>query len=180
MAKRYRYISNGSARPSDQICKFRLIGGNQLKSLDCRFADVIRVAIPDDMVLEKWSCDSYSTTDDSRTFEELNYDIVVRINEGMVVRNDLKPEKSTDRILDGISSALEAEGYRLTNEGYLDKQRYAAYRKAIRDAAEARYKQAEELKVQLDNHKCSVSDLTNIEKDVILEVLEMYIDEARK
>lgn len=36
----------------------------------------LRVNIPDDLILEKWSCDSYSTTTDPRTIDELGYDIL--------------------------------------------------------------------------------------------------------
>jgi len=35
------------------------------------------VNLPDDLVLEKWSCDPYSTTEDERTLDELGYDLLV-------------------------------------------------------------------------------------------------------
>lgn len=74
--KRYRYISSGIAVGSEKIRNFRLIGGRNVKaSYDGKA--VIRVCLPDDLIIEKWSCDSYSTTKDERTIEELEYDVLI-------------------------------------------------------------------------------------------------------
>ena len=69
--KRYRYIFCGLVNPTDSISDFRLVSAvtaaNMLESRNC-----IRVEIPADLTLHKWSCDSYSTTYDKRTLKELN------------------------------------------------------------------------------------------------------------
>ena len=41
------------------------------------------------MVLEKWSCDSYSTTNDTRTLRELNAHAVAKINGRYVIHDEL-------------------------------------------------------------------------------------------
>jgi hypothetical protein len=178
--KRYRYISNGGAKPSDPISNFRLIGGNQLKSLDCRFNDVIRIEIPNDMVLDKYSCDNYSTTDDTRTLEELKYNVMVRFKNGFVRRPDFEERKPDELILSDISDRLLKEGYYLTNEAYLDEYEYKACLDKIADEAEKRDEKAEELKAQLDNKQCSVHELKNEEPDVLLKIIELYVREKRK
>lgn len=74
--KKYRYILNGCVLGINKICDYRLIAGNNIKP-SYNDQSAIRVNIPDDLKLEKWSCDSYSTTEDKRTIEELGYDIII-------------------------------------------------------------------------------------------------------
>ena len=85
--KKYRYISCGIAKSTDKISDFRLIGGNQLFPEE---RVVLRVVIPDDLKLSKYSCDSYSTTEDPRTLEELGCDVMIRINGRWIIKNNLK------------------------------------------------------------------------------------------
>jgi hypothetical protein len=67
---------NGVALGSDSISDFRLIAGNNVKpSYDGTIA--LRVNIPADLEMTKYSCDPYSTTNDERTLDELGYDVVV-------------------------------------------------------------------------------------------------------
>lgn len=74
--KRYRYILNGCTLGGDKICDYRLIAGNNIKpSYDGYIA--LRVNIPEDLKLTKYSCDPYSTTDDERTLDELGYDVMI-------------------------------------------------------------------------------------------------------
>lgn len=75
MRKRYRYITNGVVIGEHKICGYRLIASTNMRSEYKRVA--IRVNIPSDLVLEKWSCDPYSTTDDERTLDELGYDVMI-------------------------------------------------------------------------------------------------------
>ena len=85
--KKYRYIGCGIAKSTDKISDFRLIGGSQL------FPEnrvVLRVVIPDDLKLSKYSCDNYSTTEDPRTLEELGCDVMIRINGRWIIKNNLK------------------------------------------------------------------------------------------
>lgn len=69
---RVRYILSGGVKPTDPINRYRLIAAN---SLDPEYGGMtaIRVTLPDDLELTKYSCDPYSTTDDPRTLEELGY-----------------------------------------------------------------------------------------------------------
>lgn len=76
MRKKYRYILNGCVLGKDKICDYRLIGGNNIKA-PYDGAMAIRVNIPEDLELEKWNCDPYSTTYDERTLDELGYDVLV-------------------------------------------------------------------------------------------------------
>lgn len=60
----------------NKISNFRLIAANNIKP-SYNGESALRVNIPDDLNLEKLSCDSYSTTDDNRTLDELGYDIII-------------------------------------------------------------------------------------------------------
>lgn len=86
---RYRYILTGVVKGSDKISDFRLIGGKHIKA-EYKSASGLRVQIPDDLLLEKWSFDVYSTTDDSRTLDELGYDVMIWNGKKWVKHNELK------------------------------------------------------------------------------------------
>lgn len=95
--KRYRYITNGTVVGSNPICDFRLLGANNItKPYDGAIA--LRVVIPDDLVLEKWSCDPYSTTDDKRTLDELGYDVMIWSfkTSKWTIHNELKGTRPCD------------------------------------------------------------------------------------
>lgn len=85
--KKYRYIGCGIAKSTNKISDFRLIGGNQLSPEE---RVVLRVVIPDDLKLSKYSCDNYSTTEDPRTLEELGCDVMIRVNGRWIIKNNLK------------------------------------------------------------------------------------------
>lgn len=71
---RYRYITNSSCTPDSPISNFRLASHVEISRLTLYAGRVFyRVEIPADMKLEKYSCDNYSTTDDSRKIRDLNY-----------------------------------------------------------------------------------------------------------
>lgn len=95
--KRYRYVLNGTALGEHKISDFRLIAGNKIKP-HYNNEVALRVNIPDDLRLEKWSCDSYSTTDDKRTLNELGYDILIWNSEKKrwKVRNEFKGTRPYD------------------------------------------------------------------------------------
>lgn len=75
MSKRYRYITCGTCTPDDNVSDFRLVGPNNLGD-----QDGIRIELPSDFELEKWSCDCYSTTNDERKVRDLNPKVMVRVN----------------------------------------------------------------------------------------------------
>lgn len=95
--KRYRYVLNGCVLGSDKISDFRLIAGNNIKpSYSGEVA--LRVLIPDDLELEKWSSDPYSTTDDERTLDELGYDVMIwnRDKKKWIIHNEFKGTRPCD------------------------------------------------------------------------------------
>lgn len=88
---RYRYVLSGLVSGKDEISNFRLIAGNVIKpSYDGYSA--LRVRIPEDLVLSKYSSDSYSTTDDKRTLDELGYDVMIwnKNKNKWIMHNELK------------------------------------------------------------------------------------------
>lgn len=97
MKTRFRYISTGLLQGNDKISDFRLIGGNNL-SHEYNGASVIRVKIPEDLKLNKLSCDSYSTTNDNRTLDELGYDILIwhSKKKRWIIHNELKGTNPCD------------------------------------------------------------------------------------
>lgn len=80
--KRYRYIT-AKCSLKDPICHFRLVSSRYIGKI-CREPGRIyyRILIPNDMVLKKFDCDEYSTTDDTRKIGDLIYDQVVTMWNG--------------------------------------------------------------------------------------------------
>ena len=83
---RKRYIWNGGALGDHSVSDYRLIGNTSGLMSDI----VVRVNIPDDLKLCKWSCESYSTTCDKRTLDELGYDILIWESRKWIVHNEFK------------------------------------------------------------------------------------------
>lgn len=73
--KRYRYILSGIVSGDMRIDEFRLVSGNNLGSKE-HGSVIVRVEIPDDMVLEKCSGDTYSIAVDDRLLSDLNVEIL--------------------------------------------------------------------------------------------------------
>jgi hypothetical protein len=79
---KYRYII-ASCSPSDPISNFRLASHREIGKIAKEVGRTFyRVNIPDDLVLSKYSCDNYSTTNDNRTIEELGFDIIMTMWDG--------------------------------------------------------------------------------------------------
>jgi len=72
--KRYRYIGCGLCDIDNPIRYFRLLGGNQISSMS--ISTFIRIEIPDDMELEKYSYDNYSTVQSEIKLRDLNPKVV--------------------------------------------------------------------------------------------------------
>lgn len=171
MRKRYRYIGNGYCKPTDLICDYRLIGGCKLHTLV--LADYIRVNIPDDLVLEKSACDEYSTTEDTRTIEELGYDVMVKIRGKWKIDNTLKGVEPHE-----ISDVMFDRGFRCTKEhGYLSCEEYTEYLRKLQESASQKEEEAKKYKRALDNHEMFVDDLEHLHKKDILKVLKLYVKE---
>ena len=118
MRKKYRYILCGIVNPTDKIKIFRLIAANCLGNR----TSAIRIPIPKDMILEKWSCDNYSTTFDERTLLDLEYDVLIKRNGKWIVMNELKSYQPHE------FSKILRENYELYltsfKLGYLTKEEY--------------------------------------------------------
>ena len=113
---RFRYILCGLVNFDGPISDYRLIGGNNLGDA----ASCIRFKIPQLFHMTKYSCDSYSTTDDTRSLNQIGYDIMVKINGHWVVRNDLKPIQPHK-----IYHAMSKLGYRpVPKLGYVNDRQY--------------------------------------------------------
>lgn len=87
---KYRYIFCGVVQGSDPISNFRLIGGTNLRyNSSC---SMIRVNIPKNLKLTKYSCDSYSTTSDKRTLDDLGWDVMIwnKNRRRWIIHNELK------------------------------------------------------------------------------------------
>ena len=114
--RRYRYILSGTVKSKDKISDFRLISKNTSPYSN----SAIRVFIPDDMELKKWRCDNYSTTSDGRTLEELEYDVLIKVNGKFIKRNDLKKHEPHE-----YYEILINEGYLITPKlGYVAVEQY--------------------------------------------------------
>lgn len=81
----------------DKLSDFRLMAGNNIKpSYNGEVA--LRVNIPEDLKLSKYRSDSYSSTDDERTLEELGYDVLIwyEKNKKWIIHNEFKGVKPCD------------------------------------------------------------------------------------
>lgn len=117
--RRFRYILCGLVNYDGPISDYRLIGANNLNDA----ASCIRFKLPNNFHLTKYSCDSYSTTDDKRTLNEIGYDVLVKINGRWVVRNDLKGIQPHT-----IYKAMMKEGLSPVKKmGYMNHAQYKAY-----------------------------------------------------
>jgi len=119
---RYRYILNGAVTPNDPVCDYRLIGGCNVYDNN----DAIRIEVPNSMVLEKWSCDSYSTTESKIQIKDLNPVVVVRFNGKMKPRYDITKRWLNGEVSIGhFSSIMHEYGYMPSIRfGYLNKEQY--------------------------------------------------------
>ena len=82
--KRYRYIGCGATRLEGSISDYRLLSNRNYMGSSC-----IRVEIPDDMELIKYSYDSYSTTGDRRLIKDLKPCAMICKNGRWVIQNEL-------------------------------------------------------------------------------------------
>lgn len=113
---RYRYILCGVVNMDDPVSNYRLIGASAIHG-EC---DMIRIEIPDDMELEKWSCDNYSTTSDKRLVKDFNPIMLVKINKRWYKKpelNNCQPHL--------VHEVMEDLGFRpVFHYGYLNKKWY--------------------------------------------------------
>lgn len=115
---RYRYITSGIVDTNGPISNYRLIASNNLGNSH----SAIRVRIPTDLKLIKYSCDPYSTTEDKRTINQLGYDIIIKLNGKWVVKNDLKGNQQHT-----FHEILRQQSLYVTLEGYMTLDKYEKY-----------------------------------------------------
>lgn len=86
---RYRYITCGLVSPEDRVAVFRLIAGNKLSSQGA----AIRITIPNDLKLQKYTCDDYSTCEnEDLRIKDCCPVLLVRINGRFVKMPTLWPQ----------------------------------------------------------------------------------------
>lgn len=120
MRKRYRYITSGMIKATDKISNYRLISLNQVYG----YSDAIRIEIPDNLKLEKLSCDDYSTTEDERTIADLNPEVVLRFNGRTKVNKELTELFRAGKLeVSDVSSIMKDKGYTIVLRlGFLNKE----------------------------------------------------------
>lgn len=108
---KYRYITSGIVNMTDPVSIFRLIGTTNMGGSMC----AIRIEIPDDMKLEKWDCDPYSTTSDPRTIAELHPVACIRKNGRMCKGPDelirIQPHEWHNYLLDKYDLRITEKGF---------------------------------------------------------------------
>lgn len=111
---RYRYILGGIVDIHAPMHHFRLIAGNSIKP-DYHGKTAIRFQLPEDMELTKYSCDSYSTTEDTRTLSQIGYDVLGyhALKKRWIVINDYKGIQPHAIILD------RDPRFKMTHDEYL-------------------------------------------------------------
>ena len=129
---RHRYIFCGTAKGTDKICDYRLL--SSCTKYSC--GSFIRVNIPDDMKLDTFPYDGYSTTDDQRTLDELGYDCYFLFNGKWRKFNELKkyPPCEWYQVLEYIYGLYDLPEFDYTddeevynqimNEYYTGKRKY--------------------------------------------------------
>lgn len=73
---RYRYINKDTALGTDAVSEHQLISGTKIHT-EKHGAVALRVNLPRDVRLTKEYTEPFSTTTDTRTLDELGYDIMV-------------------------------------------------------------------------------------------------------
>lgn len=88
--KRYRYITCGQVSPDEPVANFRLLATNKVS----KQSSAIRIAIPENVKLTKFTCDEYSTweQDETTLLRELDPVLVVRINRKLTPMYGIWPE----------------------------------------------------------------------------------------
>lgn len=127
MVKRVRYIGSGLADPDDPISDFQLVAGCILGRTTT--SEALRIELPANLELDKCKGDRYSTTEDSRTLEQLGAVPVVKVDGQWTQMPDLWPEHQPA----DWCKVLRARGFYGTQSerGYLAQDRYKEYINSI-------------------------------------------------
>lgn len=111
---KHRYIFTGLAEGYEPISNFRLIA--RCTKYNC--GQFIRVNIPDNLKLDHYPGDSYSTTEDKRTLNQLGYDCYFLFKGQWRKFNELKKYRPCDwfRVLEYIYGLYSLSGYNYTDD----------------------------------------------------------------
>lgn len=112
MAKHYRYILSGLVDPDSGINNYRLISSN-IFSKFC--SSCIRVEIPKNITLEKYSCNNYSTTHDKTPIKKLNPTVIIKYN-GKWKKNDYLTQQWIEGYLQPHEFFKNIKGYDIIND----------------------------------------------------------------
>lgn len=74
--QKFRYIESGIVKGEDKLSDYRLIAADEVNP-EYNGKVVIRVHIPEDVILTKEDIDPYYLTEDNRTLNQLGYDILI-------------------------------------------------------------------------------------------------------
>ena len=119
---RYRYITCGLVSPDDHVAQFRLIAGRNLNNAD----SVIRITLPDNINLCKYSCDPYSTCEDTNLLiKDCKPILMVRVNRKLRHMPGIWPEYQPHQIY----HELNRRGWRY------DTQTHSYYQTMLRPQA---------------------------------------------
>ena len=111
----WRYILSGGVKPTDILADFRLYPANRIDHA----SEAIRVPV-DDVELEQVQGNSYARTRDTRTLNQIGYDVLVRVNWKLQVKDALRPKDGASPILP--DRLMRSKGYALA----IRDRRYAA------------------------------------------------------
>lgn len=125
--KRYRYILNGCASPDTPLSHYRLIAANMIS----HHTTAIRVTLTDNIVLEKYSCDNYSTTESNIKLKDLDPVVICKINNKFTASNIL-----TEQWLSSLIKPHEftKDKYLVMKFGILSHAQYAWFNKNFKTA----------------------------------------------
>ena len=128
---RHRYIFCGLVDGDEPISNFRLI--SSCTKYNC--GDFIRVNIPDDLELDHFPGDGYSTTCDKRTLNQLGYDCYFLFKGKWRKFNKLKKYKPCDwfRVLEYIYGLYQLDGFNYTDSYEEYRKEWDDIRAGIRD-----------------------------------------------
>lgn len=170
--KKYRYILSGLVSFDNPISYYRLIANNNMGDIH----NAIRVSIPDDMILTKYSCDSYSTTDDQRLLKDLETDVVIKINGKWIIDNQLKKYQPHE-YEKGLQELYPEKKYRIAPHTYASADRYQEFVKLREKELQTEYDRTINATIEKYVKDNNLSEYT-INKDQKRDWLILWTDAA--
>lgn len=150
--KLYRYILNGMIDLHEPVSQYKIVAQNKFPNdKNLPIGHAVRFLVPNDMKLKQQRGTSYSTTEDTRTLEELQCKLVIKINGrwkenpfGLSLAN-VQPHQ--------ILSEMLRKGYLLTPIGYLDKEHYLFYTYHYQNENDTEKRNVQQFEKQFQSYK---------------------------